>query len=109
MSTTLQTIAAQIPWTLLIAVFGVPLLKRQAKKIKSADLRASYMDIVRFVEMTCGGTASVVKKATAVEKIAEQGLPLNQVLLEAVVHEVTGSVKKLSAAVSGATATSGAS
>ncbi|MHB8996919.1 MAG: hypothetical protein ACYC63_16875 [Armatimonadota bacterium] len=108
MMDTLLKIADHVPWSLLFVVLAAPYLKRQAKKIKSADLRASYMDIVRFVEMTCGGTASVVKKATAVEKIAEQGLPLNQVLLEAVVHEVTGSAKKASAAVSSAAAQAGA-
>lgn len=91
---TVLKIADHIPWSLLVVALLVPYLKRQAKRIKSKEVRASYIDIVRFVEQTCEGQGSVVKKATALEKITDRGLPVNQVLLESIVHEVTGEARR---------------
>ena len=90
----LLRIADHIPWALLITVVAIPYLKRQTARIKDNELRAAYADIVRFVEQTCAGQGSVQKKANALEKIVEASLPVNQVLLESIVHEVTGAAKK---------------
>lgn len=99
---TVVNLLGKVPWELLIAVIALPILRRQTAKIKNDDLRAAYVDIVRYVEQRFGSgntkRTSAQKKATAVSMVSQKGLKVDDLLLEAVVNEVTGGPGKVGGA-----------